>query len=207
MVNEYRRSIHDYARDVERMIRCIKIEKSSYDANLYAKIGPSKYPVFPVSTPLGNGTLRVLGSNDAVFESEEITIYRVAYRVHAFVTRTDEGVWDIESGIRVLMRRDHASRWDDSRAARERFAKVALPVIAGVLDAPEMNTAREAAQGARLAWEIVDRERDVRRLDELIDELRTVRRTITDTIATDRREIAQIATRLASDAGSAANAA
>lgn len=207
MVNELHTSVLDYARDVQRAIACVKLTKSSYDANLYAKIGPSKYPVFPVSTPFGDGTLRVLGRDSAVFEADEIVIYRVPYSVHAFVQRTDAGAWEIESGIRVLMRHDRVFRWDDSRAARERFTKVALPMIACVLDAPEIATAREAAQGARLTWEIADRERDVKRLDELIAELQSVRKTITDTIAADRKEIGQIAARLAADVSDQSTAA
>lgn len=206
MVSASQKSVLEYGRDVQRLIAVVQLERSSYDANLDAQIGLPRYHVVPVATPLGDGTLRVLGRNDAVFEST-MTIYRVAYQVHAFVKQNDAGSWEIDSRIRVLMRHDRVFRWDDSRAARNRFVKVVLPVLAGVLDTPEMATAREAAQASRLAWEIADHDRDVRRLDELIAELRAVRTAKAATMAADRREIAQISVQLAATVDEAAKAA
>src|SRR5579884_460043 len=113
----YHKSTLDYKRDVERMIACVLLPKSSYNANLT----PANYPSIPLKTPLGDGTLRPLGRDQAVFEAAELLIYRVSYQVHAFLKRTKDGAWEIVRGIRVLMRNERSSRlYDDTRAARLR---------------------------------------------------------------------------------------
>lgn len=189
MHNEFRKSTLDYKRDVERLIACVLLPKSSYEANFT----PANYPSGPLKTPLGVGTLRILGRDEAVFEAPEILIYRVSYQVHAFVKRVDGGLWEIDRGIRVLMRNERSSRlYDNTHAARLRFEKVALPAIVAALEDPDMLALREAAQASRLAWEISDDERDIARLDEMIAEIKMVRRSKTVTVANARAEIRSI---------------
>lgn len=182
------KSVYDYTKDVRDLLRRISYEPGSYTAALYNR---DSYPTFPLETPLGDVSVRLLGASEAVVESPSMAIYGVAYRVFAHLV-AKEGAWTRYDGVTGFERLDR--KWDHGLGpARRRFDATALPAIAAFLDDEDIADARAAAQAIRLAWELETHHGpNLQSIDTLIAELTDARAAITATIATNRTRIAAI---------------
>jgi hypothetical protein len=181
------RSVYDYRHDVERLLRPLSYEPGSYNAALYNR---DKYPVFPFTTRMGDVTIRLLGDEQAVAESDCMTIYGVDYRIFMHL-KVENGCWVRETGVTGLQRIDRDyRRWDALTAPRKRFDAVALPAIAAFLDSAPIVSARRAARAIRLAWELdANLLSKLRDIDALISELQAAREAVAGRIGDTRAEL------------------
>jgi hypothetical protein len=182
------KTVDDYTRDVRRLLERVRRDPSSYSAALDFR---TAYPVFPVETPLGDVSVKLLGTAEAVVESPAFSIYGVAYRLFAHVVLED-GTWTRYDGVtgfdRLDCRREHSII-----PARRKFDAVVLPAVAAFLNDPAVADAREAAQAVRLTWTLqANHTPNLRDLDNLIAELSEVRATLQATIARAQSDIARI---------------
>lgn len=185
-------TVYEYQRDVQRLIELVRRAPSQYHASL----SPDRYPILPtIRTPLGDLTLRVLGYDSAIAEGT-LTIFRVEYEAFVHLIRAD-GEWkrlDAIIGLRrlsLLKGSSYVSDYD-LRPARARFDKVALPMLASHLDAPQHCDVRSAAQAARLLFEVAEHEENLKKLEAMIATLADERTNHKTRIADANAEIDQL---------------